>query len=51
LVLIAGYPLTVVLDIATGGAGGILLGIVWALVGYALLSNTSASAQQPSRVS
>jgi hypothetical protein len=50
LVLIAGYPLTVVIDIATGGAGGILLGIVWALVGYALLSNTGASAQQPSRV-
>jgi hypothetical protein len=50
LVLIAGYPLTVVFDIATGGAGGILLGIVWALVGYALLSNTGASAQQPSRV-
>ncbi len=51
VLLIAGYPLTVLFDIFTGGAGGILLGIVWALVGYALLSNTSASAQQPSRVS
>ena len=56
LVLIAGYPLTVVVDIATGGAGGIVMGIVWALVGYALLSNSSSSsssapAQQTARVS
>ena len=28
-----------------------ILGIVWVLVGYGLLSNTGASAQQPSRVS
>jgi hypothetical protein len=51
VLLIAGSPLPVVFDIATGVVGGILLGIVWALVGYALLSNTGASARQPSRVS
>ena len=52
VLLIIGLPLTVFLDIVTGGAGGILLGVVWALVGYALLATGSgAPAQQPSRVS
>ena len=47
--LIVGFPLTVPLDVAVRGAGGIALGIVWALVGYALLSH-GATAAQPSRV-
>jgi hypothetical protein len=53
VLLIGGLPLTVFLDIVTGGgAGGILLGVVWALVGYALLATRGgAPAQQPSRVS
>ena len=52
VLLIIGLPLTVFLDIVTGGAGGILLGVVWALVGYALLATGSgAPAQQPSQVS
>jgi hypothetical protein len=52
VLLIVGLPLTVFLDIVTGGgAGGILLGVVWALVGYALLATRGgAPAQQPSRV-
>jgi hypothetical protein len=51
VLLIVGFPLTVPLDVAIRGAGGIALGIVWALVGYVLLSSGSAPAQQPSRVS
>ena len=53
VLLIVGLPLTVFLDIVTGGgAGGILLGVVWALVGYALLATRGGTpAQQPSRVS
>ena len=50
VLLIIGFPLTIVFDIATGGAGGIVMGVVWASVGYALLSSSGASAQQPSRV-
>ena len=50
--LIAGLPLSVVLDVTARGSGGILLGVVWALVGYALLATTGgSSAQQPARVS
>jgi hypothetical protein len=51
VLLIVGFPLTVPLDVAISGAGGIVLGIVWALVGYALLSRGGAAVQQPSRVS
>jgi hypothetical protein len=50
VLLIVGFPLTVPLDVAIRGAGGIALGIVWALVGYALLSQRAIAAQ-PSRVS
>ena len=50
VLLIVGFPLSVVLDVAAN-AGGILLGVVWALVGYALLSSGGAPAQQPSRAS
>ncbi len=38
VLLIFGFPLSVALDVAVSGAGGIVLGAVWALVGYALLS-------------
>jgi hypothetical protein len=52
VLLIVGLPLSVVLDVTARGSGGILLGMVWALVGYALLATTGgSSAQQPSRVS
>jgi hypothetical protein len=50
VLLIVGFPLTVPLDVAIRGAGGIALGVVWALVGYALLSSASTPTQQPSRV-
>ena len=45
------FPSHDVFDIATGGAGRIVQGAIWASVGYALLSSSGASAQQPSRVS
>jgi len=51
VLLIAVLPLSAVLDIATGGAGGIVLGIVWALVGYTLLSNSNVPVQRFPRVS
>jgi hypothetical protein len=50
VLLIVGFPLTVPLDVAISGAGGIALGIVWALVGYALMSRRGTVAEQPSRV-
>jgi hypothetical protein len=50
VLLIVGFPLSVASDVAIRRAGGIALGIVWALVGYALLSQR-ATAAQPSRVS
>lgn len=50
MVLIVGFPLSVPLDVITGGAGGLALAVVWALVGYALLAAESASTQRPSRV-
>jgi hypothetical protein len=43
-------PLSVVLDVTARGSGGILLGMVWALVGYALWSARDMPAGQPSRV-
>lgn len=49
VLLIAGFPLSAVLDVLAG-AGGILLGVIWALVGYALLTNGNASAAEPTRV-
>ena len=48
--LIVGFPLTVPLDVAFRGAGGIALGIVWTLVGYAHIS-ARGTASQPSQVS
>ena len=49
VLLIAGFPLAMILDVLAN-AGGALLGVVWTLVGYALLSNVEASARQPRRV-
>jgi hypothetical protein len=51
VLLIAVLPLSAVFDIVTDGAGGTVLGIVWALVGYALLSNSSVLVQRSPRVS
>ena len=52
VLLIAGLPLSVVLDVTARGSVGISLGVVWALVGYALLATTEGSStHQPSRVS
>ena len=50
VLLIVGLPLSVVLDVTARGSGGILLGMVWALVGYALLATGGASDQRPARV-
>ncbi len=38
VLLIAGFPLSVGLDVAVSGAGSIMLGIAWAPAGYMLLS-------------
>ena len=52
VLLIVGFPLGDALDgIVARGSEGIVLGIVWGLVGYALLSSSSALDQQPTRVS
>jgi hypothetical protein len=50
VLLIVGFPLGDVLDeIVASGSEGIVFGIVWGLVGYALLSSSSALDQQPVR--
>jgi len=52
VLLIVGFPLGDRLDeIVARGSEGIVFGIVWGLVGYALLSSSSALVQQPTRVS
>jgi hypothetical protein len=38
-------------EMAFSAAGGIVLGIVWGLIGYALLSLRGTVEEQPSRVS
>ena len=50
LLLIIGFPLTVPLDVITGGGGGLALAVVWGMVGYVVWSRSAAS-EQPSRVS
>lgn len=50
ILLIAGFPLSAILDVLAN-VGGELLGVIWTLVGYALLSNGRASARQSTRVS
>lgn len=50
VLLIVGFPLSVLLDVITGGAGGLALAVIWGLVGYVLWSRSAAS-EEPSRVS
>lgn len=50
VLLIAVLPLAMVVNVIAN-AGGIVQGVVWALVGFALLSRGGAAAQQPMRVS
>ena len=51
VLLIVGFPLGDVLDeIVASGSEGIVFGIVWGLVGYALLSLRGAIAEQSLRV-
>ena len=52
VLLIVGFPLGDVVDTAIGeGSEAIVLGILWGLVGYALLSSARAPDQRPVRVS
>jgi hypothetical protein len=52
VLLMVGFPLGDVLDgIVARGSEAIVLGILWGLVGYALLSSSRVPNQQPSRVS
>ena len=51
VLLIVGFPLGDVLDeVVARGSEGLVFGIVWGLVGYALLTSSSALDQQPARV-
>jgi hypothetical protein len=50
VLLIVAFPLGDVSNAVLEGSEGILLGILWGLVGYALLSQSGTVAQQPSRV-
>jgi hypothetical protein len=46
VLLIVGFPLGDILDMVVGaGTEGIVFGIVWGLVGYALLQRTKAMAR------
>jgi len=49
LLLIVVFPLSIALNVAAD-AGGFLLGVVWGLVGFVLLSSGQVSAREPSRV-
>jgi hypothetical protein len=51
VLLIVGFPLSLASEVAFSAAGGIVLGIVWGLIGYALLSLRGTVEEQPSRVS
>ena len=50
VLLIVAFPLGDVSNAVLEGSEGILLGILWGLVGYALLSRSGTVAEQPSRV-
>lgn len=50
VLLIVVIPLTAILNL-TINAGGIVQGLVWALIGVTLLSSGQTSSQQPTRVS
>ena len=51
VLLIVGFPLSLASAVAFSTAGGIVLGIVWGLIGYALLSLRGTVEEQPSHVS
>jgi hypothetical protein len=52
VLLIVGFPLGDVSNaIVAEGSEAFVFGILWGLVGYALLSSSSALGQQPTRVS
>ncbi len=51
VLLIVAFPLGDLSNAIVSGGEGILLGILWGSVGYALLSLRGAVAEQPSRVS
>ena len=51
VLLIVGFPLSLASEVAFSAAGAIVLGIVWGLIGYALLSLRGTVEEQPSRVS
>jgi hypothetical protein len=51
VLLIVGFPLSLASAVAFSTAGGIVLGIVWGLIGYALLSLRGMVEEQPSPVS
>jgi hypothetical protein len=50
VLLIVAFPLGDVSNAVLEGSEGILLGILWGAVGYALLSQSRTVAEQPSRV-
>jgi hypothetical protein len=50
VLLIIAFPLGDVSNAVLEGSEGVLLGILWGLVGYALLSQSGTVAEQPSRV-
>ena len=51
VLLIVGFPLGDIVDeLVARGSEGIVFGIVWGLVGYALLSSSSALDHQHRRV-
>jgi len=49
VLLIVAFPLGDVSNALLEGSEGILLGVLWGLVGYALLSRSGTVAEQPSR--
>jgi hypothetical protein len=52
VLLIVGFPLGDILEmVVVVGSENIVFAIVWALIGYALLSRGGTAAEQPSRVS
>jgi hypothetical protein len=51
LLLIAFFPLIVFLGTTSYGVGGVLVGLLWLALGYALRSWGDVPAEQPSRVS
>ena len=50
VLLIIAFPLGDVSNAVLEGSEGVLLGILWVLIGYALLSQSGTVAEQPSRV-